>query len=163
MEALTGNTLDILEYLEYEGYQPVWILNLGSLSEETRIIGRRLGVSHRIGQAMCFWVSPPSGIPIIRTTIQVIIQDELCCKEIQDHLASFNRGIQEKMGSLDESRTSDELCLYLEDEDNSHIDNEPFEPDACIPDVDNFNANTYDELLLAEPLLPEKILSLKAK
>jgi hypothetical protein len=42
----------------------------------------------------------------------------------------------------------------LEDEENDEIHNKPFEPEAQAPNEDNFEADTYNELLLAEPLLP---------
>jgi hypothetical protein len=34
-------------------------------------IGRWLGQAYNVGQAMCDWISPPSGIPIARV---------LCCR-----------------------------------------------------------------------------------
>jgi hypothetical protein len=153
-EVLTGNTPDISEYLEFEWYQPVWILTPSAFPEHKRTIGRWLGVAHRIGQALCYWVLPPSGTPIARTTVQPITKDDLASAEIKILLQNYDAEIAIKLGSTDVSADPKDLRLYLEDEDNDEIDNEPFEPEAQTPNVDNFEADTYDELLLAEPLLP---------
>jgi hypothetical protein len=52
----------------------------------------------------------------------------------------------------------------MEDEfDNNDDDIEPFEPEACVPNVDAFEADQYDELLLAEPLLPRNNTLLPAR
>jgi hypothetical protein len=89
IETLTGNTPDISEYLEYEWYQPVWILSPGAFPEETHTLGRWLGVAHRVDQAMCFWVLHPSGIPIARTTIQGLTKDDLECEATQRSIVTF--------------------------------------------------------------------------
>jgi hypothetical protein len=34
-------------------------------------------VAHRVGQAMCFWLLPQSGIPIARTTINAEPQEKV--------------------------------------------------------------------------------------
>jgi hypothetical protein len=162
-ELLTGNTPDISEYLEYEWYQPIWIFNPGAFPEQRRIIGRWLGVAHRVGQAMCFWVLPPSGIPIARTTIQAISKDELATREVMEQIYDFDTEIAIKLGPADESAEPNDLRLFLEDEDDDEIDHEPYEPEARTPNVDNFEADTYDEMLLAEPLLPRGPVLLPAR
>jgi uncharacterized lipoprotein YehR (DUF1307 family) len=68
-EIVTGNTPDISELLEFEWYQPIWYYEPSKFPHQNKHIGRWLGIAHRIGQALCFWILPRSGIPIARTTI----------------------------------------------------------------------------------------------
>jgi hypothetical protein len=152
-EVLTGNTPDISEFLEFEWYQPVWVYDTAAFPERRRTIGRRIGVAHRVGQAMCYWILPPSGIPIARTTVQAISKEELLTDEVKEMICKYDEEIVIKLKDVDDTADIGELRLYLEDEEDDEIDNEPFEPEARTPNVDNFEADTYDELLLAEPLL----------
>jgi hypothetical protein len=107
---------------------------------------------------MCYWVLPQSGMPIARSMVQTITADELKTEVVQQELATLNDAIKVKLGAHhndDDSKI--DLRLYMEDEDDENdniFDAEPFEPEAHIPDVDVFEPDQYDELLLAEPLLP---------
>ena len=68
LEALTGETPDISQYLDFGLYDWVWFkvdLGLGDTK-----LGRFLGVSHHIGSFMSYWVLSASGIPMSRTTVQ---------------------------------------------------------------------------------------------
>lgn len=107
---------------------------------------------------MCYWVLPQSGVPIARTTIQSIGVDELKTEAVIQQLAAYDNAITNKLGTSHEEQEQkdlDMIHLYMEDEaDDNDFETEPYEPDARIPDVDVFEADQYDELLLAEPLLP---------
>lgn len=74
---LTGNTPDILEFLEFAWYQPVWYYELTTFPSQTRHLGRWIGVAHHIGQVMCFWILPTSGVPIARTMTQPIPRQDM--------------------------------------------------------------------------------------
>jgi hypothetical protein len=75
-EVVTGRTPDISEYLDFHWYQPIWYFDQeAQVPEERRKLGRWLGVAHRVGQALCYYVLPISAIPIVRSTIQPISQD----------------------------------------------------------------------------------------
>ena len=155
LEALTGNMPDISEFLEFKWYQPIWIFDPSVFPDQQKKIGRWIGVAHRVGQAMCYWVLPPSSIPIARTMIQAITKDELATNAIKKQLTDYDVEIAIKLSEIDNNAPLPDLCLYMEDEaKEEEIDNEPYEPEACMPNVDNSEVDTYDELLLAEPLLP---------
>ncbi len=70
-EFVTGDTPDTAEFLAFTWYQPVWYLDTASYPEEKRKIGHWLGVSHRVGQAMCFWVLTESAIAISHTSVHI--------------------------------------------------------------------------------------------
>ena len=55
LERLTRDTIDISEWLEFEFYDLVWFCN--NQSDDTKaMLGRWLGVSHRVGSALCYWI-----------------------------------------------------------------------------------------------------------
>ena len=68
LEIITGETPDISEYLDFNFYD--WVVFRQNAGMGETEIGRWLGVSHKIGQLMSYWVLPESGIPISVTTIQ---------------------------------------------------------------------------------------------
>jgi len=167
IEILTGNTPDISEYLDFEWYQPIWIYDSAPFPEKRRNIGQWLGIAHRVGQAMCYWVLPPSGVPIARTTVQAISKDELSTDVVKNQLQTYDGETAIKLGpkrSDDASSFPPNLRIYMEDEaDDNNDDIEPFEPEACVPNVDAFEADQYDELFLTEPLLPRNNMLLPAR
>jgi hypothetical protein len=89
-EVLTGNTPDISEFLEYEWYQPVWYFDPTAFPNQRKILARWIGIAHRVGQAMCYWLLPQSGIPITRTTVQPLTDIELQTDAIKEQLKSFD-------------------------------------------------------------------------
>lgn len=90
-ELVTGDTPDITEWIQYTFNQTVWYYDPGDYPEQRRLLGKWIGVSHRIGQAMCYWILPESGTPISRTMIQALTQDE-----------SKDQGVQLQVTNLEE-------------------------------------------------------------
>ncbi len=85
-KVLTGNTPDISEFLEFTWHQPIWYFEPPAYPDHTRHIARWIGVAHRVGQAMCYWVLPDTGVPIVRSTIQAISKQELQTNEVKSLL-----------------------------------------------------------------------------
>jgi hypothetical protein len=67
MEIITGDTPDISEYMAFQWYQPVWYLDSATFPNDKKKLGRWLGVSHHVGQAMCFWILTDNATVISRT------------------------------------------------------------------------------------------------
>ncbi len=86
-EALTGNTPDISSLIDFDFYQPVWYYDqVAEFPEPKRHMARWLGEAYDIVQAMCYWVIPSSGIPIVHITIQNVDWEQLSLETIQDEL-----------------------------------------------------------------------------
>ncbi len=141
---------DISEFLEFTWYEPVWYFEPAAFPEQTRKMARWMGVAHRVGQAMCFWLLPSTGIPIARTTVQKVLSDDLMTDKVQQEIHALDQGIvcNLKADSVD---TFQLHCADLQEEDN--LDNDLIQPEASLPNEDNIEADAYDELLLVEPLL----------
>jgi len=70
IKLLTGEIPDITEYLDFSPYEWVTYKKNEGLGEPH--IARWLGVSHRIGPLMSYWVIPESEISISYTTVQPV-------------------------------------------------------------------------------------------
>lgn len=150
-ELLTGNPPDISEFLEFEWYKPIWYFEPSVFLHQEKHLGRWIGVAHRIGQAMCYWVLPKSGVPIARTTIQAISDQEINTDEIKSQPSTLDQSITEKLDTY-----TDELAnfqLVREDKDDRNDDEELAQPEAKAIDVDDIESDIYDKLLLTEPQL----------
>ena len=68
-EVITGDTPDISEWVDFEFYNWVWYWDRPG-NEDNPKIGRWLGVSHRIGASMCYWILASNGKVLSRSTVQ---------------------------------------------------------------------------------------------
>ena len=84
LEALTGETPDVSQYLDFGLYDRVWFKYDAGLVETK--LARFPGVSHQVRSLMSYWVLPASGIPMSCTTVQRVTnlksQTELCKNRI---------------------------------------------------------------------------------
>ena len=80
IELVTGETVDISEYLDFRFYDQVWYHKNAGLGE--RLHGRWIGVSHRIGSLMSYYILTQTGSVISRTTVQRVTNLEV---QIDDH------------------------------------------------------------------------------
>jgi hypothetical protein len=68
IEIITGETPDISEYLDFGLYD--WVLFKENAGLGETKLGRMLGVSHRVGNMMSYWVLTQSSHVVSRTTVQ---------------------------------------------------------------------------------------------
>ena len=63
-EEVTGQTADISEWLDFEFYDLVYWYdrpNNPDVSDNVRRLATWLGISHRVGSNMCYWLITESG------------------------------------------------------------------------------------------------------
>ena len=92
LEKLTGETQDISEYLDFGFYDRVWYHENSGLGE--RRTGRWLGVSHRTGSLISYWVLTQNGYVISRTTVQRLTNLENELLENQETFSEFDEQIK---------------------------------------------------------------------
>ena len=68
IEKVTGDIPDIAELLDFGFYDRCWFRENAGLGETLH--GRWLGVSHRVGPLMSYWILKINGQVISRTTVQ---------------------------------------------------------------------------------------------
>lgn len=82
IDRITGSTPEITEYLDFHMYAWVHFQTDGQLG--TNQIGRWLGVSHKGGPFLTYWVLPASGIPISTDTVQNVTEGEKETDEVKE-------------------------------------------------------------------------------
>ena len=93
MEQVTGETPDISEYLDFTFYDWVWYRDNAGVGDNS--FGRWLGVSHRIGNLMSYWILTIHGRVISRTTVQRVTNLELGTIEVKQRCKEFDERIAE--------------------------------------------------------------------
>ena len=160
MKLLLGTPpVDITEWLEYDFYQPVWFYSPAAFQVEKQLLRRWLGVAHRVGQALCYWILPVSGVPIARLTVQPISKDDRATKEVIDELASYNMSIavffakkNQKYPSLDMEETQGLTTDIFDMECAKHAVNQ-YEPESSMSEAESYDKESFDKLLSAHMLL----------
>ena len=118
LEIITGETPDISEYLDFEFYDWVTFRSNAGLGEVQ--LGRWLGVSHRVGRLMSYWILPSSAIPISATTVQRLTNDERCTDEMKRRMNEY----EDKVKSTFETQSADVTNTLRNVESGRIIDHE---------------------------------------
>ena len=98
LERITGDTPDISEWIEFEFYDMVWYWDNQHDSKEPKL-GRWLGIAHRVGSALCYWILSDKGNIYARTTVQHITIDEVQQPEIQQLMQEYQTSLHEAIGA----------------------------------------------------------------
>ena len=151
LEYITGDTPDISEYIDFGFYD--WVTyrtdaGLGPLS-----LGKWLGVSHKVGQLMSYWILPVSGTVISCTTVQRLTNAEMTTDEWKQQMNEYDNLIKERLliQDINTNHDANDLrrwnSLSIDDNDpefieewNRTIDN-PVVPHQEEEDDNNNNDN----------------------
>ena len=177
IEYITGDTPDISEYLDFGFYD--WVTyrtdaGLGPLS-----LGRWLGVSHKVGQLMSYWILTRKGRVISCTTVQRVTNAELSTIDWQNRTTEFDQEIKEKLNVKDPSApqpVNDTITnwnsLSLDNEDQEFLDewnrviNDDDLPEADENELEG-NGDIYDPYINMEVGLPrgddDQLIAAKVK
>lgn len=140
IEEVTGNTPDISEWLDFTLYDWVWVYNTRDNSmEENPVLARWLGVAHRVGSEMCYWVLLQNGRVVARTTVQHVTKDDADKPAIRDRMTSFDASIKEKLeeGTAAQPIKGQPGVYYLNDEDDIYAP----KAEPSVPTPDSFDSN----------------------
>ena len=99
LEIVTGKTPYISEYTDFGFYDRVWYQSNGGIAEPQ--IGRWLGVSHKVGPLMSYWILPESRIPISCITVQRITNAEMIKDETKSKLQMYDAKVDKRMKAKD--------------------------------------------------------------
>jgi hypothetical protein len=94
LEEVTGETVDISEYLDFGFYDHVSFKENAGLG--MALIGRWLEVSHRVGGLMSYWILTIKGTVISRTTVQRITALEKETNEVMAAVVEFDSKISRR-------------------------------------------------------------------
>ena len=92
-ELLTGYMPNILPYLKFEWYYPLWLLDPGSFPSEKIKLGRWMVVVHEVVQYLCYWIFLNSTVPIVHSTGQTLTDENTKASNLQRHIVHLDRDI----------------------------------------------------------------------
>jgi hypothetical protein len=159
-EVVTGITPDITELAEFGWYEPVFYYEDLPFPQPKRSIARWLGIAHRVGQALCYWLLTSTGQVIARTTIQSFTNDEKLSPVIQNELKAFDAECRNRLAA---GTSDDNTNYFLQDVypegigtfDVHQDPDEPYENDAIQDEDDEYpDQESYDRYITAQVLLP---------
>ena len=101
LEIMTGETPGIMEYQDFSFYD--WMTFRTNAGLRELELGRWLGVSHRVGQMMSYWILPKSAIPISCRVVQELTGLEKQQSSFKERMDDFMEKIKQRM----ESRSQD--------------------------------------------------------
>ena len=99
IEIITGDTPDISEYIDFGFYDWVTFRSDAGLGELQ--LGRWLGVWHKVGQLMSYWILPISGRPISYTRVQRLTILEMKTDEWKLRMTSYDTAIETRLSARD--------------------------------------------------------------
>ncbi len=149
LEIITGETPDISEYLDFGFYEWVNYRTNAGLGETS--LGRWLGVSHKIGQLMSYWILPVSGKPISCVTVQPLTPSEKSTNEYIVVMNKFDESIAKRLVIQNSkvtfnSNTPEWNRLSLDEYDESFIKHFENKIDNdTIPHADTYTSADFDD------------------
>ena len=97
LQNVTGETIDISEYLDFSLYDPVWYKdNAGTTPIKP---GRWLGVADRTGRLMCYQVLTQAGTVVARSTVQRVTILELSTSSVKDTFRIFDEKVGKRFNT----------------------------------------------------------------
>jgi hypothetical protein len=161
LEIITGETPDISEYLDFTFYDWVIYNNNAGLGENC--LGRWLGVSHKVGQLMSYWVLTIAGNVISCVDVQRLTNDEKFTDDWQEQMTNYNSRLTTRMIAKDtdnkqaHSDVPNWNKLSIDQLDQSFVDDfNKVISDESIKDADDYTPDTNDSYLKMELGLPRE-------
>ena len=154
MEQVTGETPDISEYLDFGFYDWVWYKDNAGVGENS--FGRWLGVSHRVGNLMSYWILTNTGRIVSRTTVQRVTNLEQGTDEVRQRMKEFDANIRELLKDQnhvlqgDGERQLQDWEEYTDDVDQAFLDDfDSAVSDETITEADrDFTPDVFDDMYL---------------
>jgi len=157
-EFLHGETPDISEFIEFDFYQQVWYVNLSDFPTERIRLGRWLGVAHRVGQPLCYWILTQKGKVVARSLVQTVPDLDAKTDKFLKSATTFDADIERRIGNNLTKADLTQQFLPNEsafDPDIGDIIDEydPYEPDSAQREADDYTPEEMDKLIGVEVLL----------
>jgi Reverse transcriptase (RNA-dependent DNA polymerase) len=150
-EEVTGQTPDISEWLDFEFYDLVWWLDRPvkpNFTDYTRRLARWLGVSHRVGSDLSYWLITEGGKIISKTSVEHVTRDDYLQVDKKAEIDEFNERLEESLN--DENFVVEGEgefdSMYLEDIDDDTNAGVIREEDLhSTPSVDDYGDMHVDD------------------
>ena len=96
---------------------------LENQSDDTNpMLGRWLGVSYKVGRALCYWIISEKGNVLSQTTVQKVTAEGPRDHDIQYWIRDYHGSLEDVIGSKDFGTSLDVYYSFVNDDEES-IDN----------------------------------------
>jgi hypothetical protein len=156
VEEITGDSPDISEWLDFDFYDLVWYWDAPHLAlmEDNPKLGRWLGVAHRVGSDMCYWVINENGNVLARTTVQHVPDIDLRTDMIRNKAEAFQNALVTRLDDANFMADNAEAeGFYMEDIIYDDIHDEEMVEQYAI-EQDDYTDDAYDQYVGAELMVP---------
>ena len=153
-EMVTGQTPDISEWLDFEFYDLVWFYDAKKmeLDKDGKRLARWLGVSHRIGSDLCYWLVTENGKVIARTTVQHVTRDDYLDDKVKQQIEQFDTNLENRLDDTNfYTDQAGDAIFYLEDEEGPTLqDDITTNDEETTPEADDLTDDMIDKYIGAE-------------
>jgi len=146
LEALTGDTIDISEWTEFEFYDLVvyWDNRDGEAGQG---IGRWLGPSHYIGSALCYYILTEKATVLSRTSLQHITKEDFETYEMRERVRVYHEELNQNINAASEYQNEEDGDDFITDDVALPIGYQENEGNyfglSRTPDIDDRNEASY--------------------
>ena len=117
----------------------MWFCN--NQSDDTKpMLGRWIGVSHRVGSSLCYWILSDQVKLLSRTTVQHLTSEEPRDPDIQERIRDYRSSLEDALVSKEFGTSLDGYDSFINDDEEVIAKGDPNEevyqgpPDS--PDID---------------------------
>ena len=148
---VTGETADISEYLDFGFYDEVWFKdNAGSSPFEP---ARWLGVSHRTGRMLCYYVLTQRGTVISRSTVQRVTNLEKMTSSVKETFRKFDDFIHTKLkcvnrGYIGDKPNPEDWADLMEEDEDFREEFQLMYNDDTLPEADDYTPEVLEDTYL---------------
>ena len=131
------------------------------------MLGRWIGVSHRVGSAICYWILSEKVKVLSQTTVQHLTAEEPRDTDVQERIRDYHISLEDALGGEGFGTSFDGYESFVNDDKEGISKGEPNEegyqepPDSpeiykIIDNKDEENLdNSYDQYIGAKVVLPD--------
>ncbi len=166
IEKVMGQTIDISEWLDFDFYDRVWYWDQAKtdINNEQARQGRWLGITHRVGSDMTYWILTESGCVIARSTVQHVTITDLATDAIRARVSTFDNTLLTRLSDTNFHIEHPNPVFYLKDKDlpadvNPAVANIPTDAEygdmyqSAKLDADDVEFDSFDQYLSSEFLV----------
>jgi hypothetical protein len=160
---ITGETPDISEWLDFGFYEHVWYWDTPNDDISSAKIARWLGVSHRVGSGLCYWLLKENGQVLSKTTVQHVTELDVQVDTVKARITAYDTALTERLNDANfRIETDEDNAFFTLDMDDMYDDTVvPTDQNAHTVDVDDVlpaedpTEDAFDTLLNAEVMVSE--------
>jgi hypothetical protein len=99
IERISGDTIDISDWLDFDFYDIAWYWDQKKMdmNDKQARICRWLGIAHRVGSDMTYWILTETGNVTARSTVQHLTVTNLATAAVQTCVDTFTHHVTKRL------------------------------------------------------------------